>query len=173
MIEAEKFLLDFGKKIWPYIQAEKEMKQKFLTEETETFLFLLPADLSAKWSDFESQGGSLHNFRQGERFEDFFTPEEHQLIDDALLKAEEVIQGRIRLAVANERKEEFEVLVFKYQQELEKIEKKISELEDLGKMADKWQVEIKEEVKFFQRSLAEMEARPTVEAIQEKIEQYS
>lgn len=170
--EVEEAMIVFGKQAWPYWQAELEFMEKYgKSKEMDLFLENLSDDLRAKWQLFEDGGGDMHDYRQAEGFEEAFSADEDHIISEALIKAKQTMRKNVKI-LAQEKADEYNELVKKYQAEEEEILGKLEELRQLKETGDKWDEEIDKEIYFFEKGLAELEERPTVEKVQGKIDWY-
>ena len=172
--DVENLMIAYGRAAWAYRQAEEDFKTSFGVEkEKEFFLFFLPEDLKKKWGEFVSSGGDIHNFRKGEEFEDFFSPEENIVFEEAFVETEYLVNEYLRKLSEGDEKDAYTNYVEKYKVEQKEIEKKLDELHSLiPEEGEKWDEEIAQEISFFQRGIADIEERPTVEKIQGKIDWY-
>lgn len=172
--EIEQAMIEYGKKAWPLWQAEVEMMEKYAGNKLEDgFLSALPEELKKKWKEFKKRGGSIEDFRHGREYEQAFTAEEDHLIEEALVKAEQAGRDYIKSLIADGKTSEYHSAAEKYKEELGEILAKLEELELLKEKAGKWSGEIDKEIYFFEKGFAELEERPSVKKVQEKIDWYS
>ena len=75
--------------------------------------------------------------------------------------------------LVTEKGDEYSALLQKYTVERDEILKKIEELKFLKEKGDKWDDEIDNEIYFFEKGFAELEARPSVRVVQDKIDWYT
>ena len=125
--DAEIALIFFGKEAWPYWQAE----QKFLDSlgnKKELFINALSSKLQEKWNDFENTGGDMHDYRNGQKFEEAFTPEENIQIEKAMIDSSVAAHDQMRELVSGEKSEEYAQLVSVYSKERDQIILKFEEL---------------------------------------------
>jgi hypothetical protein len=172
--DVDKVLLDYGRESWAYRRAEEALREAVGSEkEDRFFLLFLPDVLKDKWGRFISEGGDIHNFRNGKAFEDYFTPEENTLIEEALIERDRIMHEYLDQVSRAEYANDFTTFLDQYRMEQKQIEKKIDELSAMiPEEGEKWDAELREEVLYFKRGFAEMEERPTVKKIQGKIDWY-
>lgn len=103
----------------------------------------------------------------------FFSADENLEIEDAMVEAESAGDDLVVQLASGEKKNEYDILVKKYVQEKEDILAKIEELGNLKQAGDKWVEEINQEVNFFEKGFAEIEERPRINKVQEKIDFYT
>lgn len=168
----EEAFIEFGFHVWPYWQAERT----FLVAvggQKHAFLLELPEQLRNAWVQFEREGGSLHDVRHGQRFEDAFTPEENILIENAMIEAHAKMREEAKQLAFGERHGAYMQLVHTYTKERDDMVALLEELTYLKQKDTKWQDEIDETIQFFRRGFAELEVSPTKEDIRGKIEWYT
>jgi polyhydroxyalkanoate synthesis regulator phasin len=172
--DIESALFAYGKKTWVYRQAENAFETGFASEKKEAFFrSFLSSDIKKKWEEFLSNGGDIHDFRHGEVFEEFFTPEENTLLEEAMVEADELVHEYLKRIAAEEAKEQYEKLLNQYREEQYTIEEKIKELRALiPEKGQQWDAELEEAARYFERGLADIEERPTVQKVQAKIDWY-
>ncbi|MBD3311368.1 MAG: hypothetical protein GF349_02635 [Candidatus Magasanikbacteria bacterium] len=171
--EIEKELVEFGKKIWPYLQAEQEFVDKYGKEKhKDLFLEKLKPELRKKWEEFTEQGGDIHDFRKGDDFEKKFNADENYEIEQAIINTKQEILQFIEKLAKTEKSEEYFSIVEEYKEREEKILKKLEELRQLKERGDKWDDEIEDLIHFFEKGFAELEEKPTLEKVQAKIDWY-
>jgi len=172
--QIEGVMITYGKKTWAHRQAARAFADQVgKHKHDELFVSLLSAELQEKWQEFSARGWSAQDFRQGNRFEQFFTAEENVAIEHALIETGKAMHDYLDRLASGEQKEAYERLLTEYRQEQGKIEAKVLELKNLiPEPGEKWDAELAEAVLFFERGFAEIEARPTVEKVQEKIDSY-
>lgn len=167
-------MIAYGKEAWAYRQAEQAFETALAPNKKETFfLAFLPDDLKEKWESFTSKGGSIDDIRHGESFEQSFTPEENVILEKALVEAEALTHEYLERIAREEAKEQYERILKQYREEQHEIEEKITALRSLiPEKGEKWDAELEEAAIYFERGLAEIEERPTVEKVQAKIDWY-
>jgi len=171
--QVEFSMISYGKKIWPFMQAQNKFLELYgENKRKDFFIELLSENLKEKWQRFESEGGRLHNYRDGNKYEDYFSAEEDLEIENAEIEANRKLKSYIQDLTENEKKEEYRNLVEQLEKEQEEMTQKIEELRNLKKNSSKWAEEIDQEINFFEEGFAEIEERPTVEKIQGKIDWY-
>ncbi|MCF6276952.1 MAG: hypothetical protein L3J07_03860 [Candidatus Magasanikbacteria bacterium] len=171
--QVEFSMISYGKKVWPFMQAQNKFLELYGEEKRKGFfLDLLPENLKEKWNRFESEGGEMHNYREGDKYENYFSVEEDLEIEKAEVEANSKLKEYILDLAQNEKKDEYRKLVEKLESEQEEMTQKIEELRGLKKAGSKWVEEIDVEIDFFKKGFAEIEERPTVEKIQGKIDFY-
>ena len=173
-VEIEQATLVYGKMVWAYRQAAMEFEHTYAEEKKEhIFKKFLTRTLQEKWDAFKQTGGDIHNFRNPAVYENFFEPEEDLAVEEALVESEHIVRDYLDGLAKGELAIEFKRILEKYQKEQEKIEEKIEELRMLiPERGDKWDEEMSEEALFFERGLADIEERPTIKKVQEKIDWY-
>ncbi|PIT86851.1 MAG: hypothetical protein COU33_00865 [Candidatus Magasanikbacteria bacterium CG10_big_fil_rev_8_21_14_0_10_43_6] len=169
--EVERVFIAFGKEAWPYRQAEHTFLAH-LGNKQKVFLDALPESLREKWFHFEAAGGDIHNFRDGDAFEDAFTPEENQQIEQAMIEGHAAMLQQAKTLVQGVDAATYAHLVDTFSNERDSILAKCQELEELKKTSTKWAAEISDSIAFFHRGFAELEERPTEEKVQGKIDWY-
>ena len=171
--EVETIMIAFGKQVWPYTQAEMVLyKQYGKQQEEEFFLNVLPEELQEKWKSFIEKGGSVHNYRAGQEFEDAFTPEENLIIEDAFMSAGDHGKSYVRNIIAEEKGEDYDALVDNYMRERDSILAVLDQIVLLKETGDKWDAEIDEYVRFVKSGFANVEERPTLEKVVKKKEWF-
>jgi len=172
--QVEASVIAYGKKVWAYRQAAATFAEQFGKEKhDEFFVSLLSPELAKKWQEFAGRGWSVRDFREGNRFEQFFTPEENVAIEQASIETEKAMYDYLTRLATGEQKQVYDGLLAQYKQEQAQIEGKIEELKKcVSEPGEKWDAELAGAVLFFERGLAEIEARPTVQKVQEKIDFY-
>lgn len=169
--QIEAIMVRYGLELWPYFQAEARFMEKYGNErKMALFKEKLPPVLKEKWINFENQGGSIHNFRNGDHFEQAFTPEENSSIESAMLDARSEIKQELLSRALAEQREEYDVLVKEAAQERDQILQKLDELAALKAKQEKWDDDIDEFIDYTRKGFAELEERPTVEKVQGKID---
>jgi len=172
--EVEQVILAYGKQAWAYTQAATNFFDQFGQEkQDELFFASLPSALQAKWKTFTEKGWSMHDFREGKRFEQFFTADENVAIEQSIMDSEDAVREYVEGHAQGAEKETFGALLKKYQEEQQRIQEKIDELRAMiPEEGEKWDPEMDNMVIFFERGLACVDERPTVQKVQEKIDWY-
>ncbi len=165
---AEEALVVFGLRAWPYWEAEREFMEH-VGGKKHAFLQHLPASLHEKWVAFEQAGHSIHDFRDGQTFEDAFTPEGNQHIETAMIDAH--TEEAKRLAMG-ERHDAYMQLVNAHIEERDAMVAALDALAALKDTGEKWDAEIDETIAYMKRGFAKLEEAPTLEKIEKKIEWY-
>lgn len=173
--EAEKAMIVFGKQAWPYWQAHRVFVERFGEEKEQEFMKdLLSPELSEKYTSFLTSGGSIHNFRSGQEYEDAFTSEEDVAIQEATVQVKSAIEDFVvRLAQSEEKKSEYSALVLSYQQERDDILTIIETLQSLATTHEKWSEEIAQDIYYIEKGFAELEERPSKEKAQGRLDWYT
>lgn len=169
--QIEAIMIRYGLELWPYFQAEAAFLESHgAARKMKLFIEKLPAALQAKWKIFENNGGSIHNYRDGDQFEQAFTPEENMIIEQALVSAGEQVKDELAQAALGEEKETYDALVEQFITERDLILSKLDELAALKQKQEKWDDDIDMFIEHTRKGFAELEERPTVEKVQGKID---
>lgn len=169
--ELEQEMIQFGKAAWPYWQAEEAFFDTYgKVPQTEFFMEFLEEPLNTKWNEFTASGGSFSGDVQ--KFEEAFTPEENNDLQQALLKAKGKAMLHVRGLAREEKKQLYEDICIGFIERKNEMLEMLEELERLKDTGNKWDEEIDDEIQYFLRGFALLEERPTPEKIQGKIDFY-
>lgn len=169
----EETIFQFGEEIWPYFKAFEEFYKKYGQKKEENSLKdLLSSDLLNKYLEFVRSGGNVNDFRKGSLFETFFTPDEKFLLGEAIIQARHQTLAFVEKLALEEKREEIEELIKKYQDLLNKMKEKLAILEHLAQENPKWAGEILEKIKAVKESFCFLEKNFTLEDLQGMVDYY-
>ena len=173
-VSVERVMIEFGKHAWPYWQAYHVFFDRFGTEkEGEFILDILPEALAKKYTDFLAKGGSIHNFRAGQDYEDAFTSDEDLAIQNATVEAREAVTDFIiRLIEGGDKKTEYDALVVSYQDERDAVLAILGQLQNIATSHEKWSEEVLQDIYYIEKGFAELEERPTKDKAQGRLDWY-
>lgn len=169
----EEAMIAYGKQMWPYWQAFTTlMDQEGKLAEQNAILAALPGGLSKRYQAFLDKEGPLNDGKNSAAFEAAFTPEENLLLQDAILDGRKKAETMLALQALSEKKGTYDQLVAQYKTEQEHLSGLLGQLTQIKEETEKWDQEIDEAVLFFEKGFADIEARPTQERIQGKIDWF-
>lgn len=131
----------------------------------------LEESVRAKVEPLLASGATLEDIVKSQLFEDQFSAEERYQVQDGILDAKEHLREEMaEFAVKNEA--EYQVLVEKWQGEMERISQALERLRELSGRDPKWKDEILGRVRTFEEGWSVTEPDPRLEEIEKEIEYW-
>jgi phage shock protein A len=171
--DIEKFIVSFGKEIWPYVEAYGQYYRAHgEVTERETMRAKLSAPARTAFDKFVSEGGRVEDVRDGTKFEQMLAPEIRAEVVATELVAHDAVHEQMETEVSGAGAAEFTQYLEDNKKRLAEIEEKIGELRALAVRAEKWTPEILDKAKTFEQGFAYVERTPTLDDVKREIQYY-
>jgi hypothetical protein len=165
-------LVKTGMAEYPHRRAFRELHgARETNRRLEMVLEHVDENVRAKLKKHLDAGVPLEELVKSHLFETEFTPEERHQIEDGILDADDHVKEEMEKA-ADASAPEYQKLLKKWHSQLEKIVKKIDELEALKNKDPKWKEEIEARVARFREGLSVTEPDPELVDIEKEIEYW-
>ncbi|MFA6131034.1 MAG: hypothetical protein WC730_02135 [Patescibacteria group bacterium] len=162
-----------GRKEYPYRHAYKELCESDEELRLQTAVFeRLDESLKKKIEEITKNGVMLDDFVASKLFEEQLSPEERYQVEQAILAADDILEHQCSERAAK-KKIQYEELVKKHQEEVDRMQKMIDELRSMGDRDLHWKEEINSIADKLEEGWSMVERDPTEEEIKKEIESWS
>ncbi|MFA6522104.1 MAG: hypothetical protein WCT24_00735 [Patescibacteria group bacterium] len=162
-----------GRKEYPYRHAYHELCEGDEEKRLQSIVFerLEPA-VRTKIEDVTKNGVMIDDFVASKLFEEQLTAEERHQIEQAIFAAEDVLEHQCNER-AEQRKLQYDELVKKYQEQVNRIQGMIDTLKTMAEKDPKWKGEIESVVDRLEEGWSLVERDPEEEEVKKEIESWS